>query len=66
MAGLIRRLSRDEHFGAAILAAPLFWAARFVLIHVLHKTGFVLLLKRQEICVRYGRLVHRLSELGRI
>ncbi len=43
VAGLIRRLARDEHFGAAILAAPLFWAALFVPIHVFYSTGFVLL-----------------------
>ncbi len=31
MAELIPRLARDGHFGAAILAAPLFWVALFVL-----------------------------------
>ena len=31
MAGLIPRLTRDGQFGAAILAAPLFWATLFVL-----------------------------------
>ena len=30
MTELIPRLVRDEHFGAAILAAPLFWVALFV------------------------------------
>ena len=31
MAELIPRLARDGHFGAAMLAAPLFWVALFVL-----------------------------------
>ncbi len=31
MASLIRRLARDGQFGAAILAAPLFWVALLVL-----------------------------------
>ena len=31
MAGLIPRLARDGHFGAAIVAAPLFWVAWFAL-----------------------------------
>ncbi len=31
MAGLIARLVRDGQFGAAMLAAPLFWVALFVL-----------------------------------
>ncbi len=30
MASLIRRLARDGYFGAAMLAAPLFWVARLV------------------------------------
>ncbi len=66
MEGLIRRLTRDEHFGAAILAAPLLWAALFVLIHRLYNSGFVLLFEGQETCVGYGRRVHKLTELGRI